>query len=96
MSDDSIREQLKALKERADETWGVLQELRDRVLTMPICPMPGTCVPLQRQTGDHETRIRALEDALAQARGVGAMARLIWSAIGGMIAGAVILLIKKL
>jgi hypothetical protein len=94
MSEESIRVELNGMRgwlERIDDK---LEMLSTRVLSTPICPTPGACVNLQRDTVDHEKRLRQLEDSFSQARGLGTAARLIWGAVGGAVGAGLVWLAK--
>jgi hypothetical protein len=94
MSEDAIRAELEAMGKWLERIDGKLEALSTKVLTTPVCPYPGACVPLQRESADHEKRLRVLEDGFARARGVGALARVVWGAIGGAVVAGAAWLVK--
>ena len=72
MSEELLQSELTALKNDMADVKRTLREVRDRVLTTPVCPSPGACIPLTARANDLEVRLRFLE-------------RVVWGAIGAFI-----------
>jgi hypothetical protein len=61
MSEEEIRYELNHLRTELVDMKETLQEVRDKVISTPICPQPGLCLQLSKTAYDTEQRMRALE-----------------------------------